>query len=329
MTFRSRRLRLPILTVAVLLVAFGQQVRSEGNTWQTLGPAGKPINALVSDPTDPHTLYVASNNSTVYKSTDAGGSWTPLALGTAGLTVQALALDASALFAGTNGGGVFRSSDGGASWQPAEPGAGDRLNVTALLLDPAHPGTLYAGTNLYPFRSQDGGATWIQLKGNLTNAQSMSVALTPAALYDGTGGNGLYRSDDGGETWTVSTRGLTIPVVRAIVLDPNAPGVIYLATPGGVFVSSDDRQSWSARNRGMSGVYIQTLLRDPASGALYAGAAPGGVYVSSDGGETWSAINTGLKNDTITAFALAPATADTAATLYAGTPGGVFALALP
>jgi hypothetical protein len=82
----------------------------------------------------------------VFKSTDEGANWS-LVLATT--FVRALAIDPSipvTLFAGTAVEGVFKSTDGGANWSAANAGLSNR-DVRALAIDPSTtPATLYAGT---------------------------------------------------------------------------------------------------------------------------------------------------------------------------------------
>jgi photosystem II stability/assembly factor-like uncharacterized protein len=78
---------------------------------------------------------------------------------------------------------VCRSSDGGKTWQVSA--VGGSLSVEALLLDPASPSTLYAGTSL-----------------------------------NGVGGGGVFRSRDGGQTWEALGSGLAPIAVTALSIDP-------------------------------------------------------------------------------------------------------------
>ena len=169
-------------------------------------------NALVIDPTNPATIYGGTPTG-VLKSTDGGATWSSTGLS---MGVNLLALDPAnpaTLYAATGGsglgdfGGLFNSTDGGASWAPINEGLeslmATRSPVAALVIDPANPQVLYAGTSGYGvFRSTDGGAHWSPFNDGLTNLDVRVLALTPGnanALYAGTG-SGTFAIDLAAET---------------------------------------------------------------------------------------------------------------------------------
>jgi hypothetical protein len=84
----------------------------------------------------------------VFKTVDAGASWTAVNTTLTNLVVAALAIDPATpttVYAGTDG-GVFKSVDGGGSWSPLTTGL-TTLEVVGLAIDPVTPTTVYAGTN--------------------------------------------------------------------------------------------------------------------------------------------------------------------------------------
>ena len=127
-----------------------------GASWAKTG-LGSFVNALAIDPLTPSTLYAGGYG--VFKSTDAGGSWTPVNTGlNATTSVLALVIDPSSpstVFAGTSA-GVFKTSDGGSKWSAVNAGL-TNLKVSALVINPANPSTIYAGTSGGVFRSTDSG----------------------------------------------------------------------------------------------------------------------------------------------------------------------------
>jgi hypothetical protein len=85
-----------------------------GQTWQAFS-TGLPsvgIITLALDPADPETLYAGTRQDGVFRSTDAGETWTPVGIWPAGVTLQSgLAVDyadPSILYAGTDIAGVLR-----------------------------------------------------------------------------------------------------------------------------------------------------------------------------------------------------------------------------
>ena len=287
--------------------------------WPTTGlPDNASVNALAIDPTTPRTLYAGEfNRGGVFKSTDAGSTWNTLNTGLPNTFVVALAIAPStppALYAATSG-GVYNSTDGGDSWSAANTGLPDNASVNALAIDPTTPQTLYAATT-------DG--------------------LTAR----------VYKSTDGGDTWNAAYTGLpdhVQTVVNALAIDPTTPGTLYTATGvagdcnygypcnvAGLYKSTDGGDTWNAADIGLPGnntVVIELAIDPNPPGTLYAaplacrhnyGCMASGVYKSTDGASSWQAFNAGLSNTSVLALALARTTPST---LYAGTGGGVFAIA--
>jgi photosystem II stability/assembly factor-like uncharacterized protein len=174
-----------------------------GTSWSNpLSSCCNP-NALAIDPTNPATLYGGTPTG-VLKSTDGGATWSNTGLS---MGVNLLALDPAdprILYAVTGSGlsdfgGLLKSTDGGASWGPINEGLASliatRSPVTVLVIDPANPQVLYAGTSGYGvFRSTDGGAHWSPFNDGLTNLDVRLLALTPGnstALY-ATTGSGIF-----------------------------------------------------------------------------------------------------------------------------------------
>src|SRR2546427_10975231 len=112
------------------------------------------------------------------------------------------------ILVGTIGRGAMRGGDEGASWT----GAGVRLGmhsdaiVKCLLADPERPETVYAGTDLGLYRTDDAGAKWQRLDTPMNGSMVWSLAIDPVdprVMFAGTGTPstpGIYRSTDAGKT---------------------------------------------------------------------------------------------------------------------------------
>jgi len=210
--------------------------------WQPLGPAniGGRVTDLVVDPVRPDTVYAGAATGGVWRSTDAGRTFSRAWPATVTPSIGALAITPSGtLYAGTGegnpgggsvtfpGNGVFRSTDGGTTWAPAGLAGSDRIG--RLAIDPTNPSRIFAaaaGSLFVPggvrglYRTTDGGATWrLVLPGGDGTTGAIDVAIDPrnpgrvyAAMWDhrrqpqgrtyGGVGSGLFRSTDGGTTWT-------------------------------------------------------------------------------------------------------------------------------
>jgi photosystem II stability/assembly factor-like uncharacterized protein len=228
-----------------------------GRTWSPIfdSQPTQSIGAIAVAPSNPNVIYVGSGEGLhrpdqsigngMYKSTDAGRTWTHIGLRDA-QSIPQIAVDPknpNRVFAAVLGHpfgpnaerGLYRSLDGGKTWQKvlyrdADTGASDveidpqNPNVVYAALwqgrlGPWEDGNDYSGTNGGLFKSTDGGTTWKQLKAGLPpEAVQYDIAIAPSqpsrlylALttepgdYASGKGQGLYRSDDAGATWTSVT----------------------------------------------------------------------------------------------------------------------------
>ncbi|MGH7649821.1 MAG: WD40/YVTN/BNR-like repeat-containing protein [Gemmatimonadaceae bacterium] len=223
-----------------------------GRVWTPIfdqEPMGS-IGAIAVAPSDPNIIYVGSGEGLqrpdlsigdgLYKSTDAGRTWSHLAGLRDGEQTASIIVDPhdpNRLFVAVLGHpygpnaerGVYRSTDGGATFDKVLY-KDENTGAVALRFDPSNAQTIYAvlwearqgpweydnayagpGSGLY--KSVDGGATWRQLGGGLpTFAQGLGrigIAVAPSdsrRLYAMVQAppkvGGVYRSDDAGETWT-------------------------------------------------------------------------------------------------------------------------------
>jgi photosystem II stability/assembly factor-like uncharacterized protein len=224
-----------------------------GRTWTPIfddQPTGS-IGAIAVAPSDPNIVYVGSGEGLarpdlsvgdgVYKSTDAGKTWTHLGLRD-GQQIPMIAVDprdANRLFVAVLGHpygpseerGLYRSTDGGKTFDKVLA-KDENTGASDVEIDPANPDIVYAclweqrqgpwengawaGTNGGIFKSTDGGRTWHALTQGLPSGDGDGVVQAdvavapsePARVYATVatmGTTGIYRSDDAGEHWTRTT----------------------------------------------------------------------------------------------------------------------------
>ncbi|MEO1729593.1 MAG: glycosyl hydrolase [Pseudomonadota bacterium] len=241
--------------------------------------------AIVQD--DPATWYVAVGSGGVWKTENAGTTWTSLFEGQGAYSIGTVALDPSdpsRVYVGTgenNGGrhigfgdGIYRSNDGGKTWKNL--GLKKSEHISKIIVHPEDPDTIWVasqgplwspGGERGVFKTTDGGETWenVLAKGEYTGATDMLIdprnpdrlyaALwqhhrTVAAYIGGGPESGLYKSEDGGETWDELKTGLPQGNMGKIgmAISPIKPDVVYAA------IETDLRKGgiWRSTNRGAS-----------------------------------------------------------------------------
>jgi photosystem II stability/assembly factor-like uncharacterized protein len=238
-----------------------------GNNWTTVNTSPlffSSVATIVFDPATSSTIYVGAGNG-VFKSTDSGATWiaqnnfsvpgTP--------NVRSLAIDPTTpltIYAGTSSHGVFKSTNGGGVWTAMNNGMGGSspTNVNVVVIDPANPATLYTGHNFGGInKSTNGAASWTPLTNDLPqNLTINTMVATSSAVYVATSNNGLLKSTNGGANWAAANAGLWSPFVRAIVVRPGDPSVLYAGTGSGFFTDA----FVTKLNAAGSGLLFSTLL---------------------------------------------------------------------
>jgi photosystem II stability/assembly factor-like uncharacterized protein len=204
------------------------------------------VTTLVFDPQNPATLY-AGTTVGVFKSADAGTSWSAQNDGLLDRWASAFALDPrtpSTLYVATVA-GVHKSTDGGAHWTLSDKGLPHLFilqplpGVASLTVDPHDPATVYAGTVRGVFKSTDGGANWsFSMSGvHFIGSHVSAVAIdpqTPRSLYAATAGAGIYRSTDSAQTWTPFDAGLSDDHLTGVTVSPSG-ACLHATGLSGVF----------------------------------------------------------------------------------------------
>jgi photosystem II stability/assembly factor-like uncharacterized protein len=272
-----------------------------GRTWLPIFDSQPvaSIGAVAVAPSNANVVYVGTGESDMrsqisygngmYKSTDAGKTWTHLGLDNT-RQIARIAIDpknADVVFVAALGHayganperGVYRSRDGGATWQRVLF-KGDDIGAVDVTFDPANTQTVYASLwntrrppwSIYPpsygpgsglFKSTDGGATWQPLTRGLpaeaVGRIGIAVALANSsrvyAIVDAKDG-GLYRSDDAGATFAKVSADARIWgrgwYFGKVVVDPKNPDLVYVSNTG-VYRSRDGGKTFGEPFKGSPG----------------------------------------------------------------------------
>ena len=268
---------------------------------RNIGPAlmSGRISDIAIHPDDQSTWYVAVGSGGVWKTTNAGTTWTPIFDDQGSYSIGCLTLDPNrpeTVWVGTGenvggrhvgyGDGVYRSLDGGLSWE--NMGLEDSGQIGRILVDPRDPNVV------------------------LVAAQG--------PLWSAGGGRGLYRSTDGGTTWEKVLGGGEYTGVNEVVADLSNPDVLYASThqrhrtvaalinggpESGIHKSMDGGKTWRqlksglpAEDMGRIGLAISPQNPKVVYATVELARREGGFYRSADGGETWEKRNDYLSGGT-------------------------------
>lgn len=301
--------------------------------WNNLNSGiGGSVNVLAVAPSTPNTIYAETSDG-IYRSTDAGGTWskTPsTGFGSFGFT-DALVVDptnSSVVYAGQFS--LFRSTNGGDSWTRINASPLNSPSVSCIVFDPSTPATMYVAASTGVFKSTDSGATWIAQNNfglpGVPNVNALAIdPSAPATIYAGTEGNGLFKSTNGGGLWTAMNNGMggnNPTFISTVVIDPANPATVYTGHRsgnfgGGINKSTNGGASWTPLTNDVPpNALIFSMVA--TSAAVYAATSGGGIIKTTNGGSNWTSTNAGLGSTSVHSLVTHPTDA---AILYAGTSG--------
>jgi hypothetical protein len=256
------------------------------------GASGGRVNGLGVDRSTPGTLYAASEQGGLFKSTDNGQIWSHLDGHVPTLTwdVEVDPQNSNRVFATSfydgrvnSRSGINVSLDGGVTWAhpvSATPPAGFCLAATqrtelaafGISVDPANPNRVFAGTNCGLAISADRGATWTFVDPTPADGATrvIDVAVHDGGIIDVCGDDGHLRSTTGGSTWTTAP-GIPLPSgTCSLAVSPDEPYVLFAVVGTSIFESDDGGQSWPVTyaNPSPQG-RIPFLATNQRSGATY------------------------------------------------------------
>ncbi|MBK8059449.1 MAG: glycosyl hydrolase [Gemmatimonadetes bacterium] len=268
---------------------------------RSIGPAlmGGRIADVAVHPRDRHTWYVAAGSGGVWKTTNAGVTFTPIFDAQPSYSIGAVAIDPAhpeIVWVGTGenvsgrhvgwGDGVYKSRDAGHTWQ--RMGLTQSQHIGKILIDP-----------------RDGNTVLVAAEGPLWSAG---------------GERGAYRTTDGGATWTAVLSIDEHTGVTDLEFDPSNPDVVYAASyqrrrhvwgllaggaGSGIHKSTDNGRTWRrvsaglpAGDKGKIGLAVTEADPRLVYATIEANAEERGFYRSRDRGESWEKRNSYISGGT-------------------------------
>jgi len=222
-------------------------------TWSELGPkswsyttgwnpgVGR-ITSLAIHPSDTTKIYVSSPGGGIWKSTNSGGTWTPLMdnISSSWMDVYHICIDPSnqsIIYAGTSSGGVIKSTNAGSTWSAAGSGSSPTKKI---LVHPSNSNIVFATGGNGIYRSTNGGTSWTRvctigmedIEFNPTNSNLMYASGSSSS-------GSVWRSTNNGVNWSAvsSSSGITVNGQRTLLaVSPNNSAVVYaLQANGSIF----------------------------------------------------------------------------------------------
>ena len=247
-----------------------EKIALDAFKFRNVGPAflSGRIADIVFHPENDNIWYVAVGSGGVWKTENAGTTWTPLFDQQASYSTGCISLDPqnpSTVWVGTGenvggrhvayGDGIYRSKDGGKNWENL--GLKGTEHISKIIIHPDNSDVVWVaaqgplwnkGGERGVYKTTDGGKSWKQVLGDSAwtgatdliidprNPQVLYAATwdrhrTVAALMSGGPGSGIHKSTDGGETWEELTQGLPSSNMGKIglAISPQQPDVLYAA----------------------------------------------------------------------------------------------------
>jgi photosystem II stability/assembly factor-like uncharacterized protein len=321
---------------------------NNGGVWKTndFGHTWKPIfdsentgsvGDVVVAPSNPNVVYVGSGEGIqrpdlsvgngLYKSSDAGKTWTNMGLKDAqqigGITVDPT--NENRIFVAALGHpygpnkerGVYRSLDGGKTLEQVLF-INENTGAIQVTIDQNNPNIVYAdiwaarqgpwengawnGTESGLFKSEDGGTTWRRLtKGLPTTTEDglgrIGFTIAPSnsnrmyATVDAEKNGGIYRSDDAGESWYLLTSDGRLwgrgSDFAEVKVDPKNADIVYSANVV-MWKSTDGGKNWTGIKGAPGGDDYHRIWINPNDTKIMAIGLDQGGIVTVNGGETWS-----------------------------------------
>ncbi|MGI9013034.1 MAG: WD40/YVTN/BNR-like repeat-containing protein [Phycisphaerales bacterium] len=303
--------------------------------WRNIGPSrGGRVQSVAGVVGNRFTYYMGATGGGVWKTTDAGGSWSNITDGFVNTgSVGALAVaesDPNVIYLGmgeadirgnfSHGDGVYKSLDAGKTW--THIGLDDTRQIGRIRVHPRDEDIVYVaalGHVFAPnpergvFRSTDGGDTWkkvlfvnnetgaIDITFDPSNPRTLYAAMwqvqrTPWSLESGGPGSGLYRSTDSGETWKKLTDGLPKGIkgkigVTVSPVNPQRVWALVEAEDGGVYRSDNGGDTFrklsdDAELRQRAWYYTHIYADPQEVNTVYV--LNVGFHKSTDGGRTFT-----------------------------------------
>ncbi len=246
------------------------------------------------DPSAPALAYSACQNISVQRTVALAGSpvWVPATYGIAQTDstqfISPFVMDPSnpqTLYFGTTR--LWRSQDSAGKWKAVSPNlAGGFGTLKTIAVAPSDPNTVYTGSSSafvqVTNNIQDGiNSVWRDRSNGLPLRTPTHITVDPVdagvayVTFSGFAGTSaqpghVYKTSNSGVSWTDVSGNLPDVPVNDLVIDPDLPQTLYIATDAGVMVTTDSGATWSSLGQGLPSVVVSSLVLQRKSRLLRA-----------------------------------------------------------
>ena len=229
-------------------------------TWNYIGPANGistnggagRTNFIRFDPNNSSIIYTGSPAGGLWKSTNGGQSWSPLADEFASIGCSDIVIDPNNsnilyLATGDSDGkdtysiGVLKSIDGGLTWSATGLmySVNQSYTIAKLLIDPNNSQVVYAATSNGLMKTTDGGVNWVSIKSN--GFKDIEFKPFNSNTIYATNGASFWYSKDAGITWSATPTNFGVSIGRScIAVTPADSNYIYILGSLGANGNADD-----------------------------------------------------------------------------------------
>lgn len=323
------------------------------NATSSWNPGVGRLTSVAVNPNDTNIIFVSSPGGGIWRSTNAGASWSPLVdfINSSWQNVFHICIDPlndKVVYASLTSGGVIKSTDGGNTWATTGTGPSNSRQVKIF---PGNSNIVFAAATNGLWRSTNAGVTWTRVE-TATKEDVEFCPTNPAILYScGNGGKYYFwRSEDSGKTWSgVDTaQGMMKKGRTLIAVSPADPSLVYVVQASGsafgAFYKSNDYGK----------TFTVQVVGSPSKGTNYFGYTPDGkgnggqasydmaiavnpfdaaeVYIA--GIIVWRTLDSGISFEAITVWSYPNGTGYNHAdvhglewvghTLYSNSDGGIY-----
>lgn len=303
-----------------------------GKTWALTTQRNLEINSIAVHPGDPARVFIGTNNYGVMVSTDGGRNFRQTNDNFSSRFTYLVTPDvqhSNRLYAATHntatgGGYFFVSDDSGQTWQQGRGLDVSRVRTFTIRQDASSPNTMFLGTNLGIFRSQDRGSSWTQLAAAKAPVKAPVRAPVKKPVAKPSVKKGVKK------TTAVAPRNAPAPVSVAVpklipavtekvtVIELLPGGGLLAGTDKGLYRSLDLTKGWEklsfgeGLNPSVYAIHVSTSRPD----TVWVGTATSGVLVSRDKGLTWNKAGGAVDNVPVSSIMSDPKRPDN---VYVGT----------